>query len=46
MAYVTSRPGLELDSYINQAVGIIGLRGYFPQLQAAHIQVQRIVTLR
>jgi hypothetical protein len=46
LAYVTSRAGLDLDSYINQAVGIFGLRGYLPRLQAGHIQAQRIVTLR
>jgi hypothetical protein len=46
IAYVTSRAGLTLDGYVNQPVGIIGLRGYLPQLEASHIQAQRIVTLR
>lgn len=45
LAYVSGLPGMKLDRYLNQAVGIIGLRGYLPQLQAGHIQAQRIVRL-
>lgn len=44
-AYVTPVPGLNLDRYINQPVGITGLRGYLPQLQAAHIQAQNVTRM-
>lgn len=46
IAYVTGLPGMNLDVYINQPVGISGLRGFLPQLQAQHIQAQRVVRLR
>lgn len=46
LAYVTALPGMNLDRYLNQAVGISGLRGYLPQLQAGHIQAQRVVRLQ
>lgn len=46
LAYVSGVPGLNLERYLNQAVGISGLRGYLPQLQTGHIQAQRLVRLR
>lgn len=46
LAYVTAVPGLNLDRYVNQAVGVTGLRGYLPQLQAGHIQAQRVVRVQ
>ncbi len=46
IAYVSGIPGLNLDRYKNQAVGITGLRGYLTQLRAPHIQAQRISALR
>ena len=46
VAYVSPIAGLNLDRYRNQAVGITGLRGYLPQLQAAHIQAQRVSRIR
>ncbi|MEZ6136684.1 MAG: hypothetical protein R3C53_17445 [Pirellulaceae bacterium] len=46
IAYVTALPHLNLDRYLNQPVGISGLRGYLPQLQANHIQAERVVRLR
>ena len=38
IAYVSGLPGMNLDRYVNQPVGLNGLRGYLPQLQANHIQ--------
>jgi hypothetical protein len=46
VAYVTGLPGMNLDRYINQPVGINGLRGFLPQFQAAHIEAQNVVRLR
>ncbi len=46
LTYVSPVPGLNLDRYLNQAVGITGLRGYLPQLQAGHLQASRVVRLK
>lgn len=46
VAYVTALPGMNLSTYLNEPVGIIGLRGYLPQLQAGYIEAQRVVRLR
>lgn len=45
VAYVSTLPGMNLDVYLHQAVGIRGLKGYLPQLQAGHIQAESIVRL-
>ncbi len=46
VAYVTALPGVNLDRFINDPIGIRGLRGYLPQFQAAHIEAQDVVRLR
>jgi hypothetical protein len=46
VAYVSALPGMNLELYVNQAVGIQGLRGYLPQLKANHIQAQRVVRIQ
>ena len=46
IAYVTAIPGMNLDRFVNQAVGIHGLRGYLNDFQAAHIEAQNITRLR
>ena len=45
IAYVSGLPGMNLELYVNQSVGIQGLRGYLPQLKANHIQAQRVVRI-
>lgn len=46
IAYVSGMAGMNLEHYRNQPVGIVGLRGYLPQLKAPHIQAQRVTRLR
>lgn len=46
VAYVTAIPGMNLDSFVNQAVGIQGLRGYLQEFRAAHIEAQNVTRLR
>lgn len=46
VAYVTAIPGMNLDNFVNQAVGIQGLRGYLQEFRAAHIEAQNITRLR
>lgn len=46
VAYVTTLPGMNLSIYLNKPVGIIGLRGYLPQLQAGYIQAERVFVIK
>ncbi len=46
VAYVTAIPGMNLDNFVNQAVGIQGLRGYLQEFRAAHIEAQNVTRLR
>jgi hypothetical protein len=46
IAYVTALPGMSLESFVNKAVGVHGLRGYLSEFQAAHIEAQNITCLR
>lgn len=46
VAYVTTLPGMNLSVYLNKPVGIIGLRGYLPQLQANYIQAERVLIIK
>ena len=46
IAYVTALPGMNLDRFVNQAVGIHGLRGYLNEFRAAHIEAQNVTRLR
>ncbi|GIW99360.1 MAG: hypothetical protein KatS3mg111_2693 [Pirellulaceae bacterium] len=45
IAYVTPLAGMKLDHHLHQPVGVYGLRGYLPQLQALYIQAERVVRL-
>jgi hypothetical protein len=42
LAFITPGPGVELDAYIKQQVGIIGPKGYIPELKASHITATTI----
>jgi hypothetical protein len=42
IAYLSPLPGLKFETLVNKPVGVNGLRGYLPQLQAAHIQAERV----
>ncbi len=46
LAYVSALPGLKFDAYLNKPVGVNGRRGYLPQMQAAHVQAERMHELR
>ncbi len=46
IVYVSPIAGLNLGRYLNQPVGIYGLRGYLPQLRTNHIEAQRVVRLK
>ena len=45
IAYVTTLPGMNLSVYVNKPVGIVGLRGFLPQLQAGYIQAERVFVI-
>lgn len=42
LAFITPGPGVELDAYVKQQVGIIGQKGYMPELKATHITATTI----
>jgi hypothetical protein len=42
LAFVTPGPGVELDAYIHKQIGIIGQKGYMPELKASHITATTI----
>ncbi len=46
IVYVSPIAGLNLGRFLNQPVGIYGLRGYLPRLKTNHVEAQRVVRLR
>lgn len=42
---IAPAPGLNLNRYLNSNVGVIGRRGYNPELELDHITAERIVVL-
>ena len=42
---VTPAPGVNLRPYVDKHIGVTGSRGYLPELQKPHINVQRITSL-
>lgn len=45
LGYVSPTPGLNLQRYVRQQVGIFGIRGYVPALNKPHVTAERIVEL-
>ena len=43
--FVTPAPGVNLQSYVNKQVGVVGSRSYVTELQKQHVDVQRITLL-
>jgi SH3-like domain-containing protein len=43
--YVTPAPGLDVQNYIGQRVGVTGSRGYVPEEHAGHIMARHITSL-
>ncbi len=39
LMFLTASPGVNLDPYVGQYVGLTGKRGYMPKLQQAHLTV-------
>ena len=44
-SFVSPAPGVNLQSYLGQQVGLEGTRGYMPSLRRPHITAQRVVPL-
>jgi hypothetical protein len=42
VSFISPTPGMNLQQYIGQEVGISGQRGYIPDLQTPHVTAQRI----
>jgi uncharacterized protein YgiM (DUF1202 family) len=43
--YVTAAPGVNLRRFVGQRVGILGQRGYLPNLQAEHVTARQVAPL-
>lgn len=43
--YVTPAPGVNLQNYVGQQVGVNGVRGYMPQQQSDHVMAKHISLL-
>jgi hypothetical protein len=42
VSFISPTPGMNLQQYVGQEVGISGQRGYIPDLQTPHVTAQRI----
>jgi hypothetical protein len=45
LSLVTARPGINLNAYVKQQVGVYGQRGYVDSLKKQHILAERVVNL-
>jgi hypothetical protein len=43
--YVTPAPGVNLRRYLGHQVGIVGLRGVIPELNAGHVTAKRVTAM-
>jgi SH3-like domain-containing protein len=43
--YVTPAPGVNLQNYLGQEVGVTGTRGYMPEQHASHIMARHVTPL-
>ena len=43
--YVTPAPGVNLQNYIGQQVGVTGTRGYMPEQHASHVMARHVTPL-
>jgi len=44
-SFVTPAPGVNLRPFVDNQVGVIGQRGYIPDLQKQHVSAQRVTLL-
>jgi len=45
VCFVSPSPGLNLNRYVNQPVGLYGRRGYMEQLKKPHVVAERVIVL-
>ena len=45
LCFVSPSPGLNLNRYLNQQVGLYGRRGYLEQLKKPHVVAERVIAL-
>lgn len=45
LQYVTPSPGLNLNRYVKNQIGILGQRGFIPKLDSPHVTAERVVVL-
>jgi hypothetical protein len=42
LSFVTPTPGVNLQSFLGQRIGVTGNRGYIPEFQRAHVMAGRV----
>jgi len=45
-SFVTPAPGVNLQPYVGRHVGLVGTRGYMPDLRKPHVMAKRVTVLR
>lgn len=45
LSFLTPSPGVNLQSYLGTPIGVLGTRGYMPDLRKPHVMVQRVESL-
>lgn len=46
VTFITPRPGVNLQPYIGQHIGVVGTRGYMPEFKRTHVTAARVTPLR
>jgi hypothetical protein len=46
VTFITPSPGVNLQPYVGERLGVVGTRGYMPEFKRAHITAARVTPLR
>ena len=45
LQFITPQPGVKLNSYVRQKIGVFGQKTFLPSYERPHLVAERIVTL-
>lgn len=45
LQFVTPQPGVKLNSYVRQKIGVFGQKTFLPAYERPHLVAERIITL-
>jgi hypothetical protein len=46
VTFITPSPGVNLQPYVGQRIGVVGTRGYMPEFKRTHVTAARVTPLR